>query len=231
MKFTIFLIISILLFVANTFSQNTCPTIFVVGPKIPTVIGDSMNFTVKVDETDLSKIKFEWVVSLGAISSGQGTHSIIVATNEDMAGNSVLATVKISGLPQDCPYEAYGHGEGKTKNFNQSSTLVKNNWINISWLEEKERLDRLANNINLDDEARTYFLIETKQSNYLQTLKAKKTKIKNYLFEKHKIAKNRIWVVYSKNEVETVRGNYYSYTLFVSVPKLYSKENPKSKQK
>ena len=69
------------------------PTLSVSGPGGTTNPGDSMTFTANVSGG--GDATYNWSVSAGTISSGQGTRSIMVSTNKDMAGMNVTATVEV----------------------------------------------------------------------------------------------------------------------------------------
>jgi hypothetical protein len=47
------------------------------------------------------KLKYNWVLSAGVITSGQGTPTITIDTN-GLAGESVTATVEVGGFPSWC---------------------------------------------------------------------------------------------------------------------------------
>lgn len=78
-----------------------CPSLSVTGPAGVTQPGDSMTFTANVSGGTAQNVTYNWSVSAGTISSGQGTPSITVATDRSMAGGNVTATVNI-GLDVDC---------------------------------------------------------------------------------------------------------------------------------
>ena len=75
-----------------------CPPLSVSGPSGITNPGDAMTFTA----SSSGDVTYNWTVSAGTIESGQGTPSITVRTNRDMAGTNVTATVDIGGLPAGC---------------------------------------------------------------------------------------------------------------------------------
>ena len=79
----------------------SCPTLTVSGPSGITNPGDTMTFVANGGGPDVT---YTWTVSAGTIESGQGTSSITVRTNRDMAGGNVTATVEISGgtIRPDC---------------------------------------------------------------------------------------------------------------------------------
>jgi len=83
-----------------------CPSVSVSGPAGITKPGDPMTFVANV--TGGEGITYNWSVSAGTISSGQGTSSITVDTTGVAGGSSITATVEIGGTPAgcDCPKTA-----------------------------------------------------------------------------------------------------------------------------
>jgi len=78
-----------------------CPTLSVSGPSGITAPGEPMTFVANV--TGGGTLTYNWTVSAGTITSGQGTSSITVDT-AGLGGQSVTATVEIGGdtNPPDC---------------------------------------------------------------------------------------------------------------------------------
>lgn len=85
-----------------------CWTLDVSGPSGITQPGDSMTFTANVTGGTATGITYNWSVSSGTITSGQGTPSITVATTREMANTSVTATVDVggTGVCESCPRNA-----------------------------------------------------------------------------------------------------------------------------
>lgn len=79
----------------------SCPTISIIGPAGITAPGQSMTFTA----TASGATSYNWTVSRGTITSGQGTPSITVSTSQADAGQSVTATVEVmfGDRRADCP--------------------------------------------------------------------------------------------------------------------------------
>jgi hypothetical protein len=77
----------------------SCPTLTVDGPSGLTTPGQPMTFTASVSGGDVT---YNWTVSSGTISSGQGTSSITVDTTGLAPGTNVTATVEIGGVPTGC---------------------------------------------------------------------------------------------------------------------------------
>jgi len=104
MKQIIFSLILALVFSFSAFSQNTsslCAKIEVTGGGVVQP-REAMNFTANVTGTTKnSTLEYEWKVSSGTISSGQGTSSITVDTTE-LEDTNITAEVKIKGLYDNC---------------------------------------------------------------------------------------------------------------------------------
>jgi len=97
-----------LIFSVSAFAQNAlsnCAKIEVSGGGVIRT-GDPMMFTANVTGlTKNSTLEYEWTVSIGTISSGQGTPSITVDTT-GLADTNITAEVKIKGLYDNCPNTA-----------------------------------------------------------------------------------------------------------------------------
>lgn len=177
-----------------------CPAISVTGPNSLTPIGDSMTFTANLGY-DSYKFSFEWTVSAGTITKGQGTSTITVATNSDVAGQTITASVKISGLVEGCKNKAIQSGEVEQQ-LPRCILPRIDEYGKLSWRDERIRLETVANELVNDNKKMAYFIVNTNEKRYSQMLKIREAKIRKYLFEKHKISKERIRLVYGG------KGNY-----------------------
>lgn len=96
-----------------------CAILSVSGPSGITQPGESMTFTATASGGTSSNLTYNWTVSDGTITSGQGTPSITVATTREMAARSVTATVDVGGQcaeaaaagGQRCPSTASATGD------------------------------------------------------------------------------------------------------------------------
>jgi len=86
---------------ATPVERCSCPTISVSGPSGTTGLNQPMTFTA----TSSGDVTYNWSVSSGSITSGQGTSSITVNTSGLTGGSNVTATVEISAANMcgDCP--------------------------------------------------------------------------------------------------------------------------------
>ncbi len=78
-----------------------CPTISVSGPAGITDPGAPMTFTANVSGGTQASVTYNWSVSAGTITSGQGTPSITVDTT-GLSNTSVTATLDIGGTDPTC---------------------------------------------------------------------------------------------------------------------------------
>jgi hypothetical protein len=106
MKQLIGSVILILAFSLVSFAQTTespCPKINLVGPQSLLSIDESVKFKVESStELEKYKIQYNWTISSGKITRGQGTPEIeFTAGIEDEASN-IIVTVKLIGLPESC---------------------------------------------------------------------------------------------------------------------------------
>jgi hypothetical protein len=109
MKQIFFALILVFGFGFSIFAQNensNCPKIEVTGGG-QVRPGEMMSFTANVTGgLKKANLEYEWTISAGTISSGQGTSSITVDTSGTPNGISITAEVKIKGLFDNCPNTA-----------------------------------------------------------------------------------------------------------------------------
>jgi len=99
-KITGFLIIAILV-ASNSVHAQKCPTVRVTSPDIVKE-GQALMFTANITGGDPNvSPTYNWSISAGTISSGQGTSSITVDT-KGLGGQSATATVDLGGYDRSC---------------------------------------------------------------------------------------------------------------------------------
>lgn len=190
---TLIFIFSIFAFAFSVSAQNDCPTISVIAPNNITPIGESMIFTAYLSGGSYDKISYEWTISSGTITSGQNTSSITVATNADLAGQTITVVVKISELPKECKNEVSGAGEIASLPPPPVGTHKRPvEYGKISWNEERWILEVVAIELKNGNDSIAYFIVRNNFKNRLQNLKIREAKVKKYFLNKFKIAKNRI---------------------------------------
>jgi hypothetical protein len=100
-------------------------------------------------------VTYNWSVSAGTISSGQGTSSITVETT-GLGGQTVTATVELGGLDPSCSRTAscstgIGVPPAACRKFDEYADLRFN--------DEKARLDNLAIQLQQEPGAQAYYVI------------------------------------------------------------------------
>lgn len=126
-----------------------CPTVSVSCPDTGT-IGTPVTFTANVSSGDPNVTPtFNWTVSAGTISSGQGTSSITVDTSSVRGGTTITATVDVGGYDRSC-----STSNSCTVSFPESKVPRKvDEYGNIRFNDEKARLDNYAIELQNDPTA------------------------------------------------------------------------------
>ncbi|HEX7313401.1 MAG TPA: hypothetical protein VF297_05745 [Pyrinomonadaceae bacterium] len=117
-----------------------CPTVAVSCPDT-VKHGEPATFTASIDNAPAgAKLTYNWDVSAGTITGGQGTSSITVDTT-GLDGNSILtATVEVGGLPETCAKVAACTSAIPQFIFHDKI----DEYGNIKFEDEKARLDNFA---------------------------------------------------------------------------------------
>jgi hypothetical protein len=99
-------------------------------------------------------VTYNWSVSTGTITSGQGTNSITVDT-AGLGGQTVTATVELSGLDPSCSRTASCSTQVKAPN---PPAVKFDEYGNIKFNDEKARLDNYAIQLQNQPGAQGYIL-------------------------------------------------------------------------
>lgn len=135
----------LLLFVLSAGAQRaysqSCPTVVVSCPDSD--IGTTLTFSANVSGGGSAKLTFNWTVSAGKITAGQGTASITL-DKTGFGGQTFTATVEVGGLPKDCPNLA----SCSTPIIDLAPPARKSDeYGDLSWAEERARLDKFAEHL------------------------------------------------------------------------------------
>jgi hypothetical protein len=126
---------------AQQANSQSCSTVVVSCPDSDS--GTTLTFSANVSGGDSAKLTFNWTVSAGRITAGQGTASITV-DKTGFGGQSFTATVEVAGLPKDCPNLA----SCSTPIIDLAPPARKfDEYGDLSWAEERARLDKFANHL------------------------------------------------------------------------------------
>jgi hypothetical protein len=130
-----------------------CPTSVTVScPTEPAQAGSPITFTADVAGGPGNQT-YNWSVSAGTISSGQGSSSITVDTT-NLAGQSVTATVELGGLDPNCNKTASCTASVAPRNVSRKF----DEYGNIRFNDEKARLDNFAVQLQNEPGATGYII-------------------------------------------------------------------------
>jgi hypothetical protein len=117
-----------------------CPTVSVDCPTGITQEGTPITYTANVSGGDPNaSITYNWTVSGGTISGGQGTSSITVDTT-GQGGQTITATVELGGVAPECNRTASCSSQVGVINVARKF----DEYNNIAFNDEKARLDNFA---------------------------------------------------------------------------------------
>ncbi|MGI8654026.1 MAG: hypothetical protein ACR2LC_02265 [Pyrinomonadaceae bacterium] len=169
-----------------------CPTITVSCPTELTTVGSPITFTANVSgDTGGATPAYNWTVSAGTITGGQGTPSITVDT-ANQGGQSITATVNVGGLAASCPASAsctsqvVGNPPGPTK-FDE--------YGNVNFNDEKARLDNYAIQLQNAPGTQAYIIAYGGRRGRTGEAQARADRAKNYLVNTRGIDAGRIQTV------------------------------------
>jgi len=184
------LCLSICIFAASIFAAAQCPKISVSSP---TDVQDGQPITFTANVTGLGRnddVTYNWTVSAGTISSGQGTSSITVDT-EGAVGQSSTATVGVGGLLRRCNNSA----SATTSIGNRAAARKIDEYGPIRLADEKARLDNFAIELQNDPTARGYVVAYAARGSAPSSAVTRLNTAKNYLVNIRGIESSRIITV------------------------------------
>ncbi|MDQ1707226.1 MAG: hypothetical protein QOJ88_437, partial [Pyrinomonadaceae bacterium] len=129
-----------------------CPAVSVSCPA-SVAQGAPLTFTAAVNAD--ANVTYNWSVSAGTISSGQGTSSITVDTTA-LGGQSVTATVELGGLDPSCSRTASCTTSVETP---PASCRKFDEYADLKFNDEKARLDNLAIQLQQEPGSQAYYVI------------------------------------------------------------------------
>jgi hypothetical protein len=128
-----------------------CPTVSV---SCPTSVDPGSAITFSSSLSSSANVTYNWSVSAGTISSGQGTSSITVDT-AGLGGQTVTATVEVGGLDPACSRTA---SCSTSVTAPQAPPTKFDEYGNIRFNDEKARLDNYAIQLQNQPGAQGYII-------------------------------------------------------------------------
>jgi hypothetical protein len=168
-----------------------CPTVSVSCPDTGT-IGQPVTFTANISGGDANVTPtFNWTVSAGTISSGQGTGSITVDTTGVAGGTTITATVDVGGYDRSCATSA-----SCTTNFPRVAEARKiDEYGNIRFNDEKARLDNFAIELQNDPSAQGQIICYGGRRGRTGEAQRRCDRAKDYLVNTRGISADRVVTV------------------------------------
>lgn len=169
-------------------AKTSCPTVGITCPE-QIKAGQPVTFSSSLSGgTGNVPSIFNWTISGGRITSGQGTSSITVDTS-GLAGQSIRASLSMGGYEVECAASC-------TIEFPIPLTSRKfDEYPDIARNDEKARLDNFAIELQNDPTATGYILIYPERRGRLAAVQARSTGIIDYLVNSRGIDARRIVIL------------------------------------
>jgi hypothetical protein len=168
-----------------------CPTITVDCPTALVELGTPATVTANVSGGPPSmSVTYNWSVSSGTISGGQGTPSITVDTT-GAGGQTITATVEIGGLAPECQRTA-------SCTFTVGQPLVArkfDEYGDIRFNDEKARLDNFAIQLQNEPGSQGYIVVYAARTGPAGQAQARADRAKDYLVNTRGIDAARITTI------------------------------------
>ncbi|HEX3560994.1 MAG TPA: hypothetical protein VHU19_17465, partial [Pyrinomonadaceae bacterium] len=154
--------------------------------------GDQITFTANVSGGNPNATAtYNWTVSAGTITSGQGTSSITVDTKGLPGNSAVTATVDVGGYDRSCATSS-----SCTTNLVQQAVARKvDEYGNIRFNDEKARLDNFAIELQNDPTSQGYLICYGGRRGRAGEGQARCDRAKNYLVTTRGIDASRVVTV------------------------------------
>ena len=132
-----------------------CPQISISCPTDQVTAGTPATVSVNVSGGGNFNVTYNWTVSAGTITGGQGTPSITIDTT-GLAGQNVTATVELGGLPPECD-------RTESCSFSVAADVIGprkfDEYADLRFNDEKARLDNFAIQLQQEPGAQGYYVI------------------------------------------------------------------------
>lgn len=167
--------------------QPVCPAVEIVCPTQLTV-GEPITFSSRVTGGVPANVNavYNWTVSAGTITSGQGTDTIRVDTT-GLAGETVRASLSVGGYNLDCAADcaiSFPLPKATSRKFDEFPDITRN--------DEKARLDNYGVELQNDPTATAYVIVYPGRSGKRGEVQQHASRIVDYLVNSRQIDKSRI---------------------------------------
>ncbi|HKR22079.1 MAG TPA: hypothetical protein VJS17_05750 [Pyrinomonadaceae bacterium] len=181
---------SVLLFLtlaSTARAQAPCGIVDVDGPS-QVDLGKPMVLKAKTTMLNTTKPEFKWTLSVGTITTGQGTDEITVDTL-GLGGQVVTVTVELSGAPAGCNKSSSKAVQVKPS---PPTMCAFDSYGDIKFEDEQARLDNLAIQLMNQPLSSGYIMIFAGQVTYENEAEGRLRRAKSYLTDVRETDPNRI---------------------------------------
>lgn len=164
-----------------------CPTVNVSCPEVATDNAPvTFSATISGGTSDV-RPSYNWTVSAGRITSGQGTSSITVDTT-GMAGQTIRASVDVGGFGMPCPASCAVSVpiQNKPRKFDEYYNIARN--------DEKARLDNYAIQLQSEPGSQGYVIVYPARKAGADQAQARAKRISDYLINSRGIDPSRFTI-------------------------------------
>jgi hypothetical protein len=174
-------------------TSDECPRISVTCPTSFVRQGEPLTFTAAISgAAPNTQYTFNWTVSAGTISSGQGTPTITLDTT-GLGGQNIQVTVEVGGVTEEC---ARSESCGASVSPPSREPHSFDQYADIKFSDEKARLDNFA--IQLEHEPGLIGYIVTYASKHVSPNEARRKarRAKRYVVNRRGIEARRVVTIY-----------------------------------
>ncbi|HKS26188.1 MAG TPA: hypothetical protein VJS44_00140 [Pyrinomonadaceae bacterium] len=156
---------------------SRCPVINVAAPELNST-GRTLIYRANIQGGDSSVTPtFNWTVSVGKITGGQGTAEVSVDAE---GSNSLTVTVEVIGYSASCPNKAsYGWV------VDRPAPRKYDEYGNLKFNEERLRLDQFATELRKEPGAKGYILVYDRTDILRSQAYERGEKARNYLVKEY----------------------------------------------
>ena len=166
--------------------KPVCPHVQIICPQ-NVALDQPLTFNSNVTGgTNVGTPIYNWTVSAGTITEGQGTPTIKVDITS-LAGQTVTATLSMGGYPLDCSDSCAVQipiPEAKCRKFDEFPNIARN--------DEKARLDNFGIELQNDPTSTAYVVVSPGRSTRQGDVQRRATRIVEYLVNSRGIDSRRI---------------------------------------
>jgi hypothetical protein len=175
--------------ISFTIAPTACPRVIINCPQALDSGGTS--FTARIiGGQPRQKAVYNWTVSAGTITGGQGTPSIVVSTQGSAEVQAVTASVLVTGYDAVCPTSAVCSAKLiDCPAGSVSGARIFDFYGNIGLGDEKARLDNFTIELQSNPQTRGYIV-------YYNENQARAVRAMNYLANERAIDRSRLKIIY-----------------------------------